>query len=216
MTAKRKKVVRTEMKRILAHLDQRWVGPASNEIATNIMALIQQLPFEVEHILTWSSFFQGEVNLARFIEQSVGSYNIYLPRVLDDASMRFISVGQNWHEQVSPGFYGLLEPSENGGNLYLSEWAGSTVVLVPGLAFSERGDRLGRGKGCYDRFFARPGMAVAIKVGVCFAIQLTDDIPTESHDTMMDWVCTEEGALPAITQDEWSSIPASSTRQRKV
>lgn len=207
MVAKRKKVMRAEMKRILTHLDPRWVGPASNEIATNLISLVQQLPDNIEHILAWASFFQGEVDLSRFIEQTLGTYTIYLPRVLEDASMKFISVSSTWHDEVRPGHFGVLEPSEEGGRIYLSEYANNTVVLVPGLAFSERGDRLGRGKGCYDRFFARPGMSTAIKVGVCFAIQLADDIPTESYDTLMDWVCTEEGVSPATARDEWLSVP---------
>jgi 5-formyltetrahydrofolate cyclo-ligase len=200
--SKRKKLLRAEMKRILAHLDPRWVGPASNEICSRLQTLIQQLPIEVEHILTWSSFFEGEVDLSRFIEQSLARCKVYLPRVLEDASMTFVSVGQNWHEQISPGPYGVKEPSESGGQLYRTEWAQNTVVIVPGLAFSQHGDRLGRGKGCYDRFFARPGMSEAVKIGTCFSIQLADDIPIESFDALMDWICTEEGFLQTVTKDD--------------
>ena len=206
MGAKRKKSLRVEMKRILTHLDPRWIGPASNEISTRLLTLIEQLPIEVEHVLTWASFFQGEVELSRFIEQSLARYKVYLPRVLDDASMTFVSVGQNWYEQISPGPSGVKEPNENGGELYRTEWARNTVVIVPGLAFSERGDRLGRGKGCYDRFFARPGMSDAVKIGACFSIQLTDDIPIESFDALMDWICTEEGFLQTVTKDDLMSL----------
>ena len=64
------------------------------------------------------------------------------------------------------------------------------IVLVPGLAFTRTGDRLGRGKGFYDRYLANyPG----IKIGLAFREQLLEDIPTEAHDVPMDLVACADG-----------------------
>ena len=66
------------------------------------------------------------------------------------------------------------------------------VVIVPGLAFTRRGDRLGQGGGWYDRLLAElPDDCTTIGVG--FSIQLVDDLPVEPHDTRVDVVITEDG-----------------------
>ena len=64
------------------------------------------------------------------------------------------------------------------------------LVLVPGLAFSRRGHRLGRGGGFYDRFLTGRGKN-ACKLGICFAFQLLDAIPTEEHDAVLDAVISD-------------------------
>jgi 5-formyltetrahydrofolate cyclo-ligase len=58
-------------------------------------------------------------------------------------------------------------------------------VIVPGLAFTPEGFRLGYGGGFYDRFL--PSVAVP-NVGVCFAEQLLDELPTEPHDVRVQRV----------------------------
>lgn len=66
------------------------------------------------------------------------------------------------------------------------------VVLVPGLAFTADGWRLGQGGGWYDRFLPmlRPD---AVKVGVAFAAQIATALPVEPHDVAVDVVVTEAG-----------------------
>ncbi len=64
------------------------------------------------------------------------------------------------------------------------------VILVPGLAFGRDGMRLGRGRGHFDRFFARPEVK-ARRIGVCWECQRVDAVPTEPHDAPMDAVITE-------------------------
>ncbi|HEY5663063.1 MAG TPA: 5-formyltetrahydrofolate cyclo-ligase [Ilumatobacter sp.] len=69
------------------------------------------------------------------------------------------------------------------------------VVIVPGLAFTRRGDRLGQGGGWYDRVLA--GVRDdCVTIGVAFAPQLVDELPVEPHDRPVDLVVTEHG--PAV------------------
>ena len=65
------------------------------------------------------------------------------------------------------------------------------LIVVPGLAFSRDGHRLGRGAGFFDRLLAGPA-AEAYKLGVRFDFQLLESIPIEPHDIVMDTVVTEE------------------------
>ena len=60
------------------------------------------------------------------------------------------------------------------------------IALVPGMSFDEKGHRLGRGKGYYDRFLVK--IPHVYKIGVCFPFQKFPDIPSDEHDVMMDEV----------------------------
>ncbi|HUS42822.1 MAG TPA: 5-formyltetrahydrofolate cyclo-ligase [Ilumatobacteraceae bacterium] len=68
------------------------------------------------------------------------------------------------------------------------------VVIVPGLAFTKGGDRLGQGGGWYDRFLSEV-RADCSSIGVCFAEQVVDVLPVEPHDVTMDVVVTDRGVL---------------------
>ena len=70
------------------------------------------------------------------------------------------------------------------------------LILVPGVAFTPGGLRLGRGAGYYDRFLA--GTA-AHRVGVCFESQLVPDLSVEPHDVPMHRVLTESGFCPGAS-----------------
>ena len=61
------------------------------------------------------------------------------------------------------------------------------VVIVPGLAFTLDGGRLGQGGGWYDRFLPRR-RPDCLMVGVCFTEQLRSEVPTAAHDVQLDLV----------------------------
>jgi 5-formyltetrahydrofolate cyclo-ligase len=70
------------------------------------------------------------------------------------------------------------------------------VVLVPLLAFDRRGYRLGWGGGYYDRtleLLRKTGACVAI--GVAYAAQEVDEVPTDPYDQPLDWIITEKAAI---------------------
>lgn len=64
------------------------------------------------------------------------------------------------------------------------------AVIVPGLAFDRRGQRLGRGGGFYDRFLARLPATVRT-IGVAFDLQRVDHVPTDPHDAPVQTLFTE-------------------------
>ena len=57
---------------------------------------------------------------------------------------------------------------------------------MPGVVFDYMGNRIGRGRGYYDRLF--PKMPNAERIGVCFGEQMVDIVPCEKHDLPMDIV----------------------------
>ena len=65
------------------------------------------------------------------------------------------------------------------------------VVIVPGVAFTSDGERLGQGGGWYDRFLVRLGPDVTT-IGVAFAAQIVPALPTDPHDVAVDMVVTDD------------------------
>ena len=78
------------------------------------------------------------------------------------------------------GAYGIEEPT---GALF-TDYATIDLVIVPGVAFDRDGNRLGRGKGYYDRLL--PRIPSAYKVGICFPFQIVEEVPAEPFDIRMD------------------------------
>jgi len=72
------------------------------------------------------------------------------------------------------------------------------VIVVPGLAFSETGIRLGRGGGYFDRYLERRHPELLV-VGVCFESQLRSDLVARPHDQLMDVIITESRAVECST-----------------
>jgi len=70
------------------------------------------------------------------------------------------------------------------------------VVVVPGLAFTATGARLGQGGGWYDRFLSNVALDCTT-IGVGFNQQIVDSLPTEAHDVTLDFVLTEGGLVSA-------------------
>ena len=194
--SKRRQEIRGEMRRILTNLDPRWIKAASVELCREIsQLLLRESCQDSQHLLAWTSFFPGEPDLSRLIGEELQRRAVYLPRALPDHSMQFIRVGVDWDQQSAPGAFGIPEPADATGSVYSDSLHGRAVVLVPGLAFDSVGNRIGRGKGYYDRFLARPEMAQAVRVGVCWSIQMLQEIPVQSHDMPVDWICHERGTI---------------------
>ncbi len=92
-------------------------------------------------------------------------------------------------DDLAPGAFGILEPRETHRAV---DPASAELILVPGLAFTREGARLGRGRGYYDRLLETLPRRVK-RVGVCFAVCLLETLPVESHDQRVDLVVTENG-----------------------
>lgn len=82
---------------------------------------------------------------------------------------------------VSTGYAGIKEPE---GEVYQGD---IDVIVVPAVAFDEKGYRLGYGKGFYDRFLNKQK---ALKIGLAYDFQVLNDIPKELHDVPVDIIIT--------------------------
>ena len=87
-------------------------------------------------------------------------------------------------EEIVTGKFGVREPASSCAEMPLGRF---DLILVPGMAFDLAGNRLGRGRGFYDRLLAK---TAGVKCGVCHDFQLLEEIPAEPADAKVEFVFT--------------------------
>lgn len=137
-----------------------------------------------------------EVNIGGLIvEAFLQNKKVAVPKITGDGIMEFhwISVDS----KLDSGAFGIYEPaavslSETRVNMETMHFVKTnSLLLVPGMAYSIAGKRLGRGKGFYDRFIKEYGKCFT-KMGVCLPFQIAEnqpelhDIPTDENDMSVD------------------------------
>jgi 5-formyltetrahydrofolate cyclo-ligase len=101
------------------------------------------------------------------------------------AGESFIPVKFNGWENIEKNRWGVEEPIK----IEEVQLPSIDCILVPGLAFTKGGERLGRGMGFYDRFLT--GIKVP-KIGLAFELQILEEIPQDPWDQLVDLVVTEK------------------------
>ncbi|MBV5259476.1 5-formyltetrahydrofolate cyclo-ligase [Synechococcus moorigangaii CMS01] len=106
-----------------------------------------------------------------------------------------------WHhyqlgDRLTIGTFGIREPEPSAPYIDLHT---IDLVLVPALACSKSGDRLGYGAGFYDRFFATLSGPV-VTVGIVFECCFVPTLPHDPWDVPLDYVCTEQQLRPIIQE----------------
>ena len=120
-----------------------------------------------------------EPDIWPLVESLAGTVSVVLPRVEGDV-MNFYVYDRN---SMAVGSFGINEPQNSVG----IDAGEIDAVVVPGLAFTVDGARMGRGKGYYDKYLSQSEFS-ALKIGVCYSEQLVPHIPVEPHDVPMDVV----------------------------
>ncbi len=165
-----KNALRQKVKLLLSQLSTEDVLAKS----TAIFEQVEQLEEfkNAQNILVYSSL-PTEVQTRDFLQKWSGEKNIFLPIVHGDELL----IGK-FGELKTGSSFGILEP-ENA----LTEIPPLNLAIIPGLAFDKHNNRMGRGKGYYDKFLKINNL---YKVGVCFSCQLFDEMPHEDFDVKMD------------------------------
>ena len=111
---------------------------------------------------------------------------VFYPRVAGDTGRAFVEIKRAG--ELRPGQYGILEPS--GDVLMTHGDEEGLMVFVPALAYDLQGNRLGRGKGWYDRALARLGAGVTL-AGLAYEFQIFEKLPAGRWDCKVDHIITE-------------------------
>ena len=107
--------------------------------------------------------------------------NIYVPKV-EGRIINFYKI--NSFDDLEIGSFGVLEPITN--IIYKDD--NNSCCIIPGLLFDKNNNRLGYGKGYYDKFLKNRNI---YKIGICFSTFLVDNLVTDKYDIKMDEFITE-------------------------
>lgn len=109
---------------------------------------------------------------------------VCLPRYLGDTDCYEAAVIKDRAADLESGKFGIPEPRAACKSLQLNQL---DLVLVPGVAFSPDGARLGRGRGFYDRIL---DSVTGRKIGVAYDEQIVESVPAEAHDQRVTDIVT--------------------------
>lgn len=118
-----------------------------------------------------------------------GGKELYLPRVTDDAAMEFCRVRDVSELERGRVYSQIMEPA---GPCAEAPPRGLDMVIVPSIAASADGCRLGYGRGYYDRYLERCRGAVTTVCTILFEKQVTKRVPADPHDARVDMIITEK------------------------
>ena len=135
--------------------------------------------------------FRDEVETTALAEAVLaGGKTLALPRCAPGQVLLTLAVG-NLTEDTEPGTWGIREPKIG---LKQVEPLSLDLLVVPGLGFDRRGNRLGYGGGYYDRFLKKIGHLTP-RIALAFACQVVLEIPVEETDERIDLLVTEDGVM---------------------
>ena len=134
-----------------------------------------------DRILIYNSL-PDELSTRDFISRWKSVKHFFLPRVngIDLDILPYDST------RMSLGAFRIEEPQGDD----ITDPALMELIIVPAMAYDRKGNRLGRGKGYYDRLLPR---SKALRIGVAYDFQLVDELETDPLDQPVDIVITESG-----------------------
>ena len=159
--------------------------------AADVLSALEAHPrWQAAHTVLLYHSLPDEVDTHAFIRRWSARKRILLPVVKgDDLELRLYT----GDDRLTEGAFHIDEPT---GTAF-TDYAAIDLAVIPGVAFDRRGNRLGRGKGYYDRLL--PRIPTAYKLGLCFPFQvlnqILNQIPAEAHDIPMDEVLTAVSSI---------------------
>ncbi len=176
--------LRKEIKEKRRKLSKEENRKKSKEIKENLFSLKQ---FEDAETILFYISYNGEVFTHDMICELFYKKNIIVPVSNPEDYSLTLSHLKSW-EELCVGSYNILEPRFE--KIRETKIQDIDLIIVPGVAFDEKGGRLGHGKGYYDRLLNES--ADILKIGLCFEFQIVDSIPMDEHDVYMDKIISEK------------------------
>lgn len=167
------------LRRMVGQLKRLLTEGEKRRQADSVFAQIEQLQqfkAATDIAVYWS--LDDEIDTHRFIEKWFNRKRLWLPVVVGDDLIFRKFEGT---DKMTAGAFGILEPTGR----QLDNVAQIGLIIVPGVAFDLQNNRMGRGRGFYDRLLAN---SRAYKIGTAYSCQIFNKIPTEETDIPMDLV----------------------------
>lgn len=176
-------------------IEPKAAAAAANEVAGRAASEIDlsAIPLTQDTVISAYWPLEGELDPRPALKAfAARGAKLALPRVTGDGRPLAFHLWRQ-EDRLIEGRFKVMEPDP------ASSVAIPTILLVPLLAFDRNRRRLGHGKGYYDRTLAdlRQAGPRPIAIGVAFAAQEVDRVPTDAYDQTLDMVITERGVFRA-------------------
>ena len=180
----------------ISQLEENFFIQKSEEICKNILSW--EIYKKAKTILFYMPL-KSEPNIFKVIEDSFyQKKECYIPKITDEITMNFFLLEKEKSilEQVESGFYGILEPKENLPLLQIEDLQkkDDILIFVPAMAFDKDKNRIGKGKGFYDRFLSKIFENSKVNItlaGISFDCFIFDKIPTEKNDMKVNFIISD-------------------------
>lgn len=140
-------------------------------------------PFRSAHTVLLYSSLPDEPDTHALIRRAAAAgKRVLLPVVTGETTMELREY--RGEAEMRRGAFGITEPQ---GEPF-TDYAQIDLAVIPGVAFDAHGNRLGRGRGYYDRLLAKLKDLHVATMGVCFDFQKLTNVPTEPHDIKVDCI----------------------------
>lgn len=140
--------------------------------------------YRAEVVLTFVNY-GSEISTREVIEEALRKgKQVFVPRIEKSEKsevMEFYRITSM--EQLQEGYKGILEPDGTTERFdYEVYKEARTLLLMPGVAFDKYGNRMGYGKGFYDRFLANKEVLQTYSIGIGYACQRVSEVPVDEYD----------------------------------
>ncbi len=175
-------MLKSELRKIIRDRKRQFTQQQLDELSLDIIRRLLDHPkVKQAHTILLYYSLPDEVNTHQVIEELVKQDKVVLlPKVIDGENMEIRKY--TGIQDLALGSYNIMEPT---GELY-THYSTIETAIIPGMSFDRNNNRLGRGKGYYDRFLTK--IPQAYKIGICFDFQKFEEIPTGEFDLPMNEV----------------------------
>lgn len=189
----KKREIRREVSERLAALTTDEISKRYEAIETRLFGFANFLESRIIFLYYGR---KGEVSSQKILKRCLQSNKIVVLPALDPARhrMKLLKV-DNLGKDLIPGPAGIPQPDPTRCKLVPIDRV--DIAILPGIAFDEKGGRVGTGEGYYDRLIPRLP-ATTRKVALSLEAQILPQVPMESHDRHVDIIITENRVIYKI------------------
>lgn len=169
---------RKKISSLKKRFDEKQLLKLSREVIGSLESLEE---FQKAECIFCYYSMKDEVDTRELISKYISKKKFILPVIVGDNLVLKEFTPDGDMEKV---IFGILEPQGE----EFTNYKKIDLVIVPGVAFDEQKNRLGRGKGYYDRILKE---IKAKKIGICFDFQLITKVPVENFDVKLDTIVSQ-------------------------
>ena len=176
---------KSELRKLLKSRLAQMSEDEKSRQSAKIVEKIERLDLPSGGICIYNSL-ASEVDTSEIIEYFLGKREVYLP-VIEGDDILLVKVDRD--SEYATAKWGILEPS---GQRLSPEEVKPSITITPLLGADKDLNRLGKGKGFYDRYFERVD---TLKIGLAFEEQIVEDVPCEDTDKPLDMLISASEVL---------------------